>query len=101
MINYGPSGGPVGAVTKVVIGKGDDCDIVVTDDPYVSARHCELTRQADGSWTLTDYSTNGTHVRGRLYPSGFRLALGVATLRAGDVITVGRTELPPFTPDGS
>jgi hypothetical protein len=56
----------------VTIGKGAQCDLVLSDDS-VSATHARLEYDA-GGWRLTDLdSTNGTSVE------GVRLAPGVPT----------------------
>jgi pSer/pThr/pTyr-binding forkhead associated (FHA) protein len=84
-------------VRTVTIGQGPHCDIVITDDPYVSTHHARLMLGPHG-WLLADAgSTNGTRVirNGVTYP----VTLGaVFPLAAGDVVVVGRTPLPPFTP---
>jgi hypothetical protein len=70
--------------SKVVIGRSRDCDIVVSD-PNVSRRHAELRRD-DGRWTIFDLgSTNGIKVNGR--------RVSDATLREGDRVTLGVTDL--------
>jgi pSer/pThr/pTyr-binding forkhead associated (FHA) protein len=82
-------------VNTVTVGTGEHCDIVVTDD-YASTHHCRIMQTARG-WMLADGgSTNGTWVvrDGERH----RVSLGeIWTLRPGDVIVVGRTELPPWT----
>jgi ABC-type multidrug transport system ATPase subunit/ABC-type multidrug transport system permease subunit len=66
-----------------VIGRAQDCDLVVLDAP-VSSHHCRLTHQA-GGFTLEDLgSTNGTYVNGVKIvprepisvPHGARVTLG-------------------------
>jgi ABC-type multidrug transport system ATPase subunit/ABC-type multidrug transport system permease subunit len=66
-----------------VIGRAQDCDLVVPEAP-VSSHHCRLTHQADG-FTLEDLgSTNGTFVNGDRIaphepvhmPHGARVTLG-------------------------
>jgi hypothetical protein len=70
--------------SKVVLGRSRDCDIVVSD-PNVSRRHAEL-RRGDGSWSIFDLgSTNGIKVNGR--------RVSDATLREGDRVTLGVTDL--------
>ena len=55
---------PASAVqTKWLIGKADDCDIVLTTDT-VSSHHCRLTRTATGFALEDNDSTNGTYVDG-------------------------------------
>lgn len=48
--------------TPFTIGRADDNDLCVTDDPYISARHARFFRQ--GGYVVIDDlgSTNGTYV---------------------------------------
>lgn len=70
-----------------LIGRDSDCDLVV-DAPEVSARHCALSRKADG-FILEDLgSTNGTFVNGQ------RLS-GKTVVMPTDAITLGaQTPMP-------
>jgi hypothetical protein len=69
---------------RVVIGRSRDCEITV-DDANVSRRHAEVRPKEDG-WMVVDLgSTNGVKVNGRRVEQ--------ATLRDGDRITLGLTEL--------
>jgi Protein of unknown function (DUF3662)/FHA domain len=69
---------------RVLVGRSRECDVVLSD-PNVSRRHAEL-RQDGGSWSIVDLgSTNGVKVNGR--------RAGQHTLRPGDRITLGVTEL--------
>lgn len=83
----------------VTIGRDPGCDIVI-DDPYASPRHCVLIEGAFCVWTVRDLgSTNGTYVmpggrRGLRLPTG-----GARVLSPGDVLMIGRTRMPPFTPE--
>lgn len=78
---------------RIVIGTMPECDITITD-AYASPRHCEVF-QLLGKWMVRDLgSTNGTRiVRGR---TGLKIGAGNTVLKIGDVIVVGRTELPPW-----
>lgn len=79
---------------KIVIGTMPECDIKISD-PYASPRHCEVF-QVNEMWAVRDLgSTNGTHVlrAGVSLKAGFG---GVLPLKIGDVIIVGRTELPAW-----
>jgi Protein of unknown function (DUF3662)/FHA domain len=70
--------------SKVVLGRSRECDIVVSD-PNVSRRHAELRRD-DSHWSIVDLgSTNGIKVNGR--------RVSDATLREGDRVTLGVTDL--------
>jgi len=67
-----------------VLGRSRRCDIVLTD-PNVSRQHAEV-RRAGGEFVVRDLdSTNGLRVNGRVVKQ--------ATLRAGDRVELGTTEL--------
>lgn len=56
----------------------------LTNDPAVSHRHAQLTRQDDGHWVIADLgSANGTSV------NGADIAGAPRALIAGDVVEVG------------
>ena len=66
------------------IGRTPDNDLAIRD-PLASRRHCRI-EVIDDEAVLTDLgSLNGTHLEGR--------AVQQATLRAGDLIVVGKTAL--------
>lgn len=49
---------------RYTIGRGEDCDICIPD-PTVSSRHCVLSKDENGEYTVQDQgSTNGTLVNG-------------------------------------
>jgi hypothetical protein len=67
-----------------VLGRSRRCDIVLTD-PNVSRQHAEVRREG-GEFVVRDLdSTNGLRVNGRVVKQ--------ATLRAGDRVELGTTEL--------
>ena len=69
----------------VQIGRGDGCDITLSDT-YVSSNHARIYRRDDG-WFVEDLgSTNGTYLNQR------RLT-APAELRAGDKLKIGKTVL--------
>ena len=69
---------------RVLIGRGDDCDIKLVSD-RVSRHHCEILYK-DGHYELRDLgSTNGTFVNGRQIKS--------TALHDADRIIVGTTNL--------
>ena len=71
---------------RLVVGREDDCDLVVNDD-RASRRHCALTPQADGTVLLEDLgSSNGTFVNGERIES-------LRVLKGGEEIRVGGTIL--------
>jgi hypothetical protein len=64
--------------------KPDVDTAALTNDPAVSHRHAQLTRQDDGHWVLADLgSANGTTV------GGVDIVGAPRSLAAGDVIEVG------------
>lgn len=70
---------------RVVVGRGDACDVVVDDDA-VSNDHLELSRHG-GAVLATDLdSRNGTRLNGRRLDRPTRL-------RHGDTLTLGSTRL--------
>ncbi|MEW6227149.1 MAG: FHA domain-containing protein [Bacillota bacterium] len=70
---------------NTILGRAAESDVVI-DDPYVSARHAEVTRTGAG-YKLRDLgSTNGTYVNGR------RIR-GECVLRPGDRVRLGDTIL--------
>ena len=72
-----------------IIGGSADCDVVI-DLPTVSAHHCRLTENENGTFILEDLqSTNGT------YCNGNRIAHRVEVTRA-DAITLGKTTPIPW-----
>lgn len=73
------------------IGSAADCDLVV-DRPTVSARHCRLTRDAEGHLLEELGSANGTYVDGRRITSSARV-------RPQDRITLGLNVPLPWPDD--
>lgn len=70
---------------ETLVGRGDECTLQV-DDVAVSRQHLMVRRSGD-LVSLTDLgSSNGSFVNGEPL-------LGTRTLRPGDVVTVGNSEL--------
>lgn len=67
-----------------VLGRERGCDVVV-EGKGVSRRHA-IIQPAEGSYVLTDQSSNGTRVNGTRVTAAH-------PLRPGDVITIGTSEL--------
>jgi pSer/pThr/pTyr-binding forkhead associated (FHA) protein len=64
----------------VVIGRGQDCDIVL-EDGNLSRHHCQIRKWA-GKFRIEDLqSKNGTYVNGR--------KVDVVDLAPGDLIAIG------------
>ena len=70
----------------LVAGRDADLDIPLGADGYASGRHARFGRGQDGDVVEDLHSTNGTYV------NGDRL-VGLRRLVAGDVITIGQTQL--------
>ncbi len=79
---------------KWTVGTAEDCAVRITDDPYVSNHHCEVTLRDDGTAWLEDLgSTNGTWLR--LSPKMPPVQVyGPMKVWPGCVLRVGRTEFP-------
>jgi pSer/pThr/pTyr-binding forkhead associated (FHA) protein len=77
----------------VAVGRAEDVDVRLLDDPLVSRLHARLERVA-GSWTVVDdgLSRNGTFVNGRRVDGRVRL-------RDGDQLRIGATVLAFSDPD--
>ena len=71
---------------STLVGRDAGSGIRLDRDEFVSARHARIEPRPDGVWIEDLGSTNGTHV------NGARLQ-GARTLRPGDVIRIGETEL--------
>ncbi|HZU99930.1 MAG TPA: FHA domain-containing protein, partial [Planctomycetota bacterium] len=79
------AGGSTAESTRVVIGRGEDCDLVLPDGS-VSKKHVVIERHG-GFWWIVDLgSTNGTDVDGFEVPKKGRLRLRgrIATIGIGD-----------------
>lgn len=77
----------------MIVGQHESCDVRVSNDPYVSSRHCAVRRDEHGCiWVHDLGSLNGTRVerdgiKYRVYgPPGWRM-------RPGDTLWVGRTPI--------
>ena len=95
------------AGSQLVIGRGQDCDIMLDRDA-VSRRHARVERaqQAEGGWRVVDLdSTNGSYVndvqiRDHLLKDGDRLKIGNAIfkfLTGGNVETAYHEEIYRMT----
>ena len=73
------------ATGKVVLGKGDHCDVILTDN-HVSRNHAEIIVDESGARLQDLNSTNGTWVNGE------RL-LAELLLSEGDVLRFGEITL--------
>jgi len=81
-----------------VVGREDDADCVLEDDPKVSRHHCQIEHDSEG-WSVRDLgSTNGFQVNGVAYggKNGKRGADGSVpsvSLKLGDSVRVGGSTL--------
>ena len=71
---------------ELVAGRDEHLEIPLGADGYASGRHARLARGQEGDVVEDLHSTNGTFV------NGDRLT-GVRRLVAGDVVTIGQTQL--------
>ncbi len=77
-----------GKRSRWTIGRGENRDLKIDHDPYVSSQHCEVRLTPRGYAIVDAYSANGKLVNFTRLPRGER-----APLKAGDVVRVGRTGL--------
>lgn len=85
------NGGERGRITldrpDIIIGRADDCDLILADDPAVSSYHARLFISEAG-WTVSDLgSTNGVELEDGILQSSSR------PLRAEEAFGIGRTAL--------
>ena len=69
----------------IVLGRADDCDVVLEGDGYASSHHSAVVARGADRVVRDLGSTNGTHVGGRALSAEHLLA-------PGDVVRVGETE---------
>lgn len=73
----------------VRIGRADDNDVVLSNQPTVSRHHAELAVDGDGAWTVRDVgSHNGTHVNGELLRGETAVAIGPDDIVGLGAVTV-------------
>lgn len=76
------------------VGTAEDCAVHVTEDPYVSVRHCRVEQRDDGTVWVEDLgSTNGTWISPPGSPGkpGVKV-MGPVQVNPPCVLRVGRTE---------
>ncbi len=86
-VQTGPHAGQVFMLTResTVIGRDEDADVPLPDDPTVSRRHARVEVEQAGHVLYDEGSSNGTFVNGVL--------LGTCVLAPGDVIQCGSIQL--------
>lgn len=72
---------PIPLDGSLTIGSNPDCDIVLDEDPYVSAHHARVTPGEQGPLLADAQSTNGTFLR----------VTEQTPVKAGDEIRIGTT----------
>lgn len=71
----------------VMIGRGSDCELMLTGDDYISTRHARVVRANDDSWYVEDLgSANGTYVNGQRITAP-------TTITLQDSVRIGKTVL--------
>ncbi len=88
---------PLG-LAAIVVGKSDECDIVL-DDPKVSRRHCEILQSGDGVVIRDLGSKNGTFA-GEIEIREVVLAPGVLVTAGGcqiSIVSAGKPESIPIS----
>ena len=88
-------GMPSAREDAMVVGTDPSCDVRITDDPYVSLRHCQVWKDQQGVWVSDLGSTNGTWLirPGGTWMNGVKV-YGPAQFHPGWTLRVGRTEIP-------
>ena len=74
------------AKNSMVIGRSRECDVTVSGESSVSARHCRLILAGSSILAEDLDSTNKTYLNGRQ-------VLQPQLVKRGDVLTLGRSEL--------
>lgn len=72
----------------ITIGRDEQNDIVIKDDPLVSRKHAFIEKKGEDYYILDKDSTNGSYLNNNPIPKGKRLKI-----TSGDIIIVGKTRL--------
>jgi pSer/pThr/pTyr-binding forkhead associated (FHA) protein len=83
-------------MTGVVFGQSPDCDVQITDDPFVSSRHARAWQDEAGTWIEDLGSMNGTYVQ-HLGSPPIRI-YGPTRIQLGDTVWLGTRTSLPWTP---
>ena len=94
-IIFGPHAGQkfVTNKTLITVGRGSDCDIILSEDPKVSRQHAEIRFSAQGV-TITNMSQKN-------YIVYLGQKVHTATVHFGEKIYIGDSELQFVTPAGT
>ena len=78
---------PIPEGDLIRVGSSQECEIRLTDDPFISRRHCSLSLIGDELTVVDLHSSHGTHVN----------TAGVGQkpvpLHDGDTLRIGNTTL--------
>ena len=72
----------------ITIGRDEQNDIVVRDDPLVSRRHALIEKEGKEYYIMDKGSTNGSYLNNNPIPKCERIKIST-----GDTIVVGKTKL--------
>ena len=72
--------------SPLTVGRGEQNDVELEGDDFVSARHARFEPRQDGVWISDMGSTNGAYVNGMRLERPRKLA-------RGDIVRVGQTDL--------
>ena len=72
----------------ISIGRGEQNDIVISEDPLVSRQHALIEKEGQEYYVMDKGSTNGTYVNNNPIPRMERVKIKI-----GDVVMVGKTKL--------
>jgi two-component system, cell cycle response regulator len=88
----GPLAGTIVALTNtIVLGRGAEADIRISDGDALSRKHCKLFLKDGDAYVQDLQSSNGTFVNGA--------KIQTERLRDGDKIRIGDTTILKFTHD--
>lgn len=92
LVTSGPSAGVKYGLAadkrRWTMGRDEDRDLRLANDPFVSGRHAEIQTERTGPVLVDVFSANGTYLNFMRLPRGGRVPL-----RPGDVIGIGHTVL--------
>jgi len=72
----------------ISIGRGEQNDIVISEDPLVSRQHALIEKEGQEYYVMDKGSTNGTYVNNNPIPRMERVKIKI-----GDIVMVGKTKL--------
>lgn len=72
---------------KLVIGRGQQADVIITDDPSISKRHAEFSYETEGLKVKDLGSSNGTKL------NGTAVGAEAVAVKNGDILTLGYSKV--------